>query len=74
MDFKVATDEILAGMSHEELARELRVSVPSVRQARLAKEAKAHRAPPEGWEPVVIRLAKRRISHLVRLVERLQGL
>jgi len=72
MDFKTATDELLANLSHRELARELGVSVPSVRQARLASSATAHRAPPEGWEPVVARIAKKEASRLSRLAARLQ--
>jgi hypothetical protein len=72
MDFKKATDELLAGISHEELSKALGVSVPSVRQARLPDSAKAHRSPPAGWQPAVLRLAKQRIGHFQRLVARLE--
>lgn len=74
MDFKKTTDALLESISHEELAEALGVSVASVRQARLAASAKAHRSPPEGWEAGVLRLAKKRVSHFQRLVERLEGL
>ena len=51
MDFKNATDELLANPGHDELAAAL-VSVPTVRQARLDEAAKAHRNPPAGWAKV----------------------
>ena len=73
IDFKTATDELLTVLSHEELATELGVSVPTVRQARLDGAAKAHRRPPEGWQKVVVRLAKKRAAHLQRLVNRLEA-
>lgn len=71
MDFKKATDELLANLSHDELATALGVSVPTVRQARLDEAAKAHRNPPEGWEAKVAKLAKQRAERLSRLAERL---
>ena len=71
MDFKKATDELLANLSHDELASALGVSVPTVRQARLDGAAKAHRNPPEGWEAKVAKLAKQRAERLARLAERL---
>ena len=71
MNFRKATDDLLAGVSHEELAKALGVSVATVRQARLANDAKAHRSPPEGWESVILRMAKQRADHYKRLVARL---
>jgi hypothetical protein len=71
LDFRKATDELLAGISHQELADMLECSVPLVRQARLEPAAKAHRSPPEGWEIGVRRLAKERAARLLRLAERL---
>ena len=73
MDFKAASDELLANLSHEELAGELGVSVPTVRQARLPAAAKAHRSPPEGWQRVLARLAKKRAAMLERLASRLEA-
>jgi len=72
MDFKKATDELLAGISHQELADALGCSVPTVRQARLDEGAKARRSPPEGWQAVVAKLAKARAAGLLRLAGRLQ--
>ena len=72
MDFRRATDELLACISHEELAKALDKSVPAVRQARLDKSAKAYRRPPEGWEGAVVRLATQRATRLMRLVRALE--
>jgi transposase len=73
MTFRKATDDLLAGISHEELAKALGVSVATVRQARLADDAKAHRSPPASWGAPVLRLAKQRADHFKRLVARLEG-
>lgn len=72
MDFRKATDNLCEGVSHAELARALGVSVASVRQARLDAEAKAHRAPPVGWEAAVIQLAEEQALHYKRLATRLR--
>jgi len=73
INFRAATDELLACISHQELADALRASVASVRQARLGPEAKAHRSPPDGWERAVARLAQERATRLVRLAGRLKS-
>jgi hypothetical protein len=74
MDFKKATDELLANLSHEELASALGVSVPTVRQARLDEAAKAHRSPPTGWEAKIAKLAKQRSERLRRLADQLSAI
>lgn len=71
MDFRKATDELLAGISHQELADALGVSVATVRQGRLADSARAHRSPPKGWKAAVKRLAERRSAALARLATKL---
>ena len=72
MDFKKATDELTAPVSHQELAAALKVSIPTVRQARLIPSAKAYRSPPEGWERAVARLAEAKAERLKRLAARLR--
>jgi len=72
MDFRKATDELFEGISHQDLADALGVSVATIRQARLDKGAKARRSPPEGWEGTVAKLAKDRANSLQKLSERLQ--
>jgi|HubBroStandDraft_2_1064218.scaffolds.fasta_scaffold50997_2 hypothetical protein len=67
IDFRKATDELLATLSHEELAKALDSSVPSVRQARLDETAKAYRTAPEGWRRVISKLALQRAERLKRL-------
>jgi len=71
-DFRDATDGLLAGISHAELAAALKVSVPTVRQARLDESAKAHRNAPEGWQRTVAALAEREAKRLQRLAKSLQ--
>ena len=71
IDFRRATDELLAGISHEELAKALDVSVPTVRQARLDEAAKAHRRAPDGWQRVVAKLAEVRAGRLKKLAVKL---
>ncbi len=71
MDFKKATEELMAGMTRGQIAEALGVSEATVRQARLDESANAHRNPPEGWEGKVAKLAKQRADRLARLAERL---
>lgn len=71
MDFKKATEELMAGMTREQIAAALDCSEATVRQARLEPSAKAHRNPPEGWEAKVAKLAKQRAERLTRMAERL---
>lgn len=72
-DFRKATDELFAGVSHEELAEMLGCSVATIRQARLAPAAKAHRNPPEGWERAVWKIAEGRATHFARLAAKLKS-
>lgn len=71
MDFKKATEELMAGMTRGQIADALGVSEATVRQARLEPDAKAHRNPPEGWEPKLAKVAHKRAEQLRRLAERL---
>jgi transposase len=73
MDFREATESLCAGLSHEELAKELGVSVATIRQARLRPEAKAHRSPPDNWREAVRRLAEQRASQYQRLISELDN-
>jgi len=68
MDFRKATDALFDRVTHEELAEKLHVSVPTIRQARLANGSLAHRTPPEGWEGAVRAIAESRIRHYQRLI------
>jgi predicted transcriptional regulator len=73
MDFKKATEELMAGMTREQIAEALGVSEATVRQARLEAGTKAHRNPPGGWEPKLAREARKRAERLARLADRLQA-
>lgn len=71
MDFREATESLCSGLSHEELAKALGVSVATVRQARLRPDAKAHRSPPGHWKAAIRRLAQERLSQYQHLVKAL---
>lgn len=72
MNFRKATDGLFDGVSHQDLAEALGVSIASIRQARLGPEAKAHRSPPTGWERAAIAVIKRRIVELSSLAKSLK--
>lgn len=72
MDFKEATDELFERIDHAELAKQLGVSIATVRQARLNPKAAARRSPPATWREGVIRLAERRIIQYRQLIEDLR--
>jgi hypothetical protein len=69
MDFKVATDELMAGMTRGDLADALGKSEASIRQARLPRNNAAYRSPPQGWEDRVADLADREANRLLRLAK-----
>lgn len=74
MNFNKATDGLFDRVSHDDLAEVLRISVASIRQARLSPDAEAHRTPPQGWEKAVLRLARQREGHFRRLADELEKL
>lgn len=71
MDFKKATDGLFAGVSHEDLADALGVSVATIRQARLNPQAKAHRTPPSNWIGAVLKLAQQQVARYQGLIDAL---
>ena len=72
MDFKKATDFLFERVSHENLAAQIGVSVPAIRQARLEVTAKAHRPAPQGWRKAVVELAENRIRQYHELIGSLE--
>ena len=73
MTFKKATDRLFSRVTHEELAQALKVSVASIRQARLSSDALAHRSAPPDWEKAVLRLAEERVRYFQELIEGIRG-
>ena len=69
MTFNKATDRLFSRVEHAHLAEALKVSVASIRQARLSPGARAHRSPPPDWETAVLRLAEDRVLHFRKLIE-----
>lgn len=73
MDFKTATDRLFAPVDHGDLARQLGVSVSTIRQARLRSEARARRSPPPRWREAVIALAEERAAHYAKLLDEMKA-
>jgi hypothetical protein len=71
MNFKQATDGLFDRIDHADLAKAVKVSVASVRQARLKRTAIAFRESPAGWQKAVVRLARGRMAHYRKLIGRL---
>lgn len=69
MDFKAATD--ILGLPATELAQAFGMQPQTIRQMRLAPDAVNYRSPPQGWQKVLMRLAKARGRELAGLVEAL---
>ncbi len=72
MDFKKATDELMAGVTRGQIAKGLGCSLSSVRQAKLSEDNAAHRSPPQGWEAKVAAMAEKEANRLQRLAMSLQ--
>ena len=67
MNFKKATDDLLASVTLADLAGALGVSVQAIRQARADESSTAYRSPPLGWQGGVARLAAKRAKSLEKL-------
>jgi hypothetical protein len=72
MNFKKATDELLASVTLADLAETLGISVQAVRQARAAEGTTAHRPPPEGWERGALKLTLTAIARYQKLARKLR--
>jgi hypothetical protein len=72
MGFRAATDILCAPITHEHIARQLGISIQSVRQSRLNANSVGQRKPLDNWEDALITLAKNRIGYLERLITRLE--
>lgn len=70
IDFKTATD-ILA-LPATELAEAFGLQPQTIRQMRLSPDAVNYRSPPDGWQKVLVRLAKERGRELKSLVDALE--
>jgi hypothetical protein len=71
MNFKQATDALLEPITLDHLAKEMGISVQSLRQARASEESTAYRSPPPDWQKAVVRLTEVRIRKLQRLLNQL---
>ena len=73
MTFKDATDALMAGISTEEIAAAMKVSVQGIRMARSDEDSKSFRSPPQNWESAAARLAEKQAAKLMRLAAKLRS-
>ena len=72
--FQDATSRLMAGgVTLQQLADELDVSLQLVKQARMDPSASSSRRSPAGWEKAVARLARERSGELAELADELEG-
>jgi hypothetical protein len=69
MDFKTATD--ILGVPAADLAQAFGLEPQTIRQMRLAADARGYRSPPADWERVVAELAAHRMRELSELLRTL---
>jgi DNA-binding GntR family transcriptional regulator len=69
MDFRGATDKLGAAITHDDIARQLGISVQSIRQARMNGDSLGQRKPPDNWKVAPVALAESRITYFKRLIE-----
>lgn len=72
MDFRTAANILGAQITTADIAQALDMSPHSIRQARLQEGAPGYRKPPDGWQKVLVRLAKERSRELKALIEALE--
>jgi hypothetical protein len=73
MDFKAATDRLSAAkITADDIAEAFGVVRNTIARARLDPSSSAYRSPPEGWRPVLARLARERMQQLAALAEEME--
>jgi len=70
MNFQEVTDRLC--ISAAELAEVFDRPVQSIRQMRSDPSSAGHRPPPEGWQPILARLARDRGDELHKLADELE--
>ena len=73
MDFKAATDILTHRVTADEIADAAGVSISSIARARLDPASSAYRSPPQDWETVLARLARRRSEDFKELAAQLES-
>jgi hypothetical protein len=73
MNFREATDELLASITLDDLAVTLGKPVQSIRMARAEEGSASFRPAPEGWEGAAAKLARKRATKLLKLAAKLDG-
>jgi hypothetical protein len=74
MNFRQCTDRLLEKITLDDLAKEMDVSVQSLRQARAEPHSTAYRSPPQGWANAGRTLARKRIKSLEKMLKTMDEL
>jgi hypothetical protein len=69
MNYFKATDELFSAVTAEEFAKEIGVSISSVKKSRMKDP---QRPPPQGWEAAALRIAEKRIAYFTKLAAKLR--
>ncbi len=72
MDFRTAVNVLGKQITTAEIADAFGMSPHSIRQARLQEGAPGYRRPPDGWQEVLLRLARERVVELDSLIETIE--
>jgi hypothetical protein len=72
MDFRRAATILGRQITTSDLAKSLKMSAHSIRQARLIDGAPGFRKAPDGWKAAIVSLANQRIVELQELVDELE--
>jgi hypothetical protein len=73
MDFRKATELLCEPVTHADIAKAVKRSEQTVRQARLPGGSAGHRSPPPDWEGGIAKLARARADKLLKLADQLQS-
>lgn len=74
MDFRKATDALIAQITFDDLAKEMGLAGQTVRKARVTTGSVAARNPPAGWERAARKLAERQAAHFTKLAKTLRSM
>lgn len=73
MDFRTATDALIARITLRDVAEACGSALNSIERARLEPDSRHRREPPAEWQGPVAHLARQRAEELVRLAEQVEN-
>lgn len=73
MDFKTATDRLLANLTVSDIADATGCATNTIYRARMDPSKRGYRRPPANWREILIRLARERGGELLELADELES-